>query len=211
MNSPDQAAEAAAEKIRSLELRGAPPGQGEGWRNARGCALVYPEVVVLALDGDHKKMRPPCHPVPHGDKKTVSIEMRGLLRDISAKQLGDALKEKGLVLVRQKCTEKNANGNCGPMYLGLLSETAGTCMLGGKVDGHLHWPGLDCFRRGATTQGSREHQHGRFPPCLGSGLNQRDRAALEKARACQPAKPTKVFHWRRCSNKLGVEERHHFH
>ena len=78
--------------------------------------------------------------------------MKGLLRDVGAKQLNTALEKKGFVLVHQKYILKNVNGHCGPMYLELLSKTAGTFMLGGKVDGHLHWAGLDCFR-GATRWG----------------------------------------------------------
>ena len=66
--------------------------------------------------------------------------MKGLLRDVGAKQLNGALKEKGLVLVRE------TKFNNATMYLELLSKTAGTFMLGGNVDGHLHWAGLDCFR-----------------------------------------------------------------
>ena len=108
---------------------------------------------MLTLDGNHNKCYLPAIQFCTGLKNPVSIEMKGLLRDVGAKQLNTALEKKGLVLVHQKYIEKNANGNCGPMYLELLSKTAGTFMLGGKVDGHLHWAGLDCFR-GAMYMGN---------------------------------------------------------
>jgi hypothetical protein len=32
------------------------------------------------------------------------------------------------------------------MFLHILSKTAGMFMIGGKVGGHMHWAGLDCFK-----------------------------------------------------------------
>ena len=83
---------------------------------------------MLALDGNHNKCYLPAIQFCTGLRDPVSREMKGLLRDVGAKQLNGALKEKGLVLVRE------TKFNNATMYLELLSKTAGTFMLGGKVD-----------------------------------------------------------------------------
>merc|ERR1712185_319218 len=53
--------------------------------------------------------------------------------------LNPMIKSSGLMLVPEILADES-------MYIDLLSKTAGMFMVGGVVNGHQHWTGLDCFK-----------------------------------------------------------------
>ena len=65
--------------------------------------------------------------------------MKKLLTNVSYAMLNPVIKSSGLVLVPEILADES-------MYIDLLSKTAGMFMVGGVVNGHQHWTGLDCFK-----------------------------------------------------------------
>ena len=106
--------------------------------DARGRLLHIPQEVVLTTDGDKEnKCYLPAIQFCVGSKKVVRPAMKKLLSNVSYTQLEPVLNESRLTMVKQ-----TFNHN----YFELVSETAGMFMIGGKVGGHMHWAGLDCFK-----------------------------------------------------------------
>ena len=112
--------------------------------DARGRLLHVPQEVVLTTDGDKEnKCYLPAIQFCVGSKKVVRPAMKKLLSNVSYTQLEPVLNESRLTLVKQKFTDGESQRT---MFLHVLSKTAGMFMIGGKVGGHMHWAGLDCFK-----------------------------------------------------------------
>ena len=72
-----------------------------------------------------------------GDKGVVDAKYRKVLENVTITELNAAISCKLLFLAR------HAFNNA---YFELLSLLAGMFMLGGRVNGHMHWAALDCYK-----------------------------------------------------------------
>ena len=112
--------------------------------DAQGRLLHIPSEVVLTIDGDKSnKCYLPAIQFCVGSKKVVRPAMKKLLSNVSYTQLEPVVNESRLTLVKQTFTDGESQQT---MFLHILSKTAGMFMIGGKVGGHMHWAGLDCFK-----------------------------------------------------------------
>jgi len=110
----------------------------------RGRILHVPPEVVLTVDGDKSnKCYLPAIQFCAGSKKVIRAAMKKLLSNVSYTELEPVLNESRLTMVKETFTDGESQKT---MFLYILSKTAGMFMIGGKVGGHMHWAGLDCFK-----------------------------------------------------------------
>jgi hypothetical protein len=136
----DIATESASERKKICQRINDMPLRDEAWTNepdCRGRVLHFPPSPLLTTDGYFGKCYLPALTFCSGLSDIIPGSLKKCLKEASVQQLNEAIASSKLELVKIPFSN-----NCQE----LLSRTAGTFMLAGKYNGHLHWAGLDCFK-----------------------------------------------------------------
>ena len=118
--------------------------QANFYLDERGNTLHYPTEPVITVDGGQARCYLPALGFCAGLRNLVPSMMKRILVDATTKDINMAIRSAGLVFVRLEWAGD---------YHGLLSRASGAYIIGGQVNSHPHWVGLNAFK-GAMAMGN---------------------------------------------------------
>jgi hypothetical protein len=103
----------------------------------QGRLLHCPNSTILTVNGGHAQCYLPAVNFLVGDPRVVPWLVRNFLMDATINDINLAIRGAGL-----EFAPVAFDNDC----IGLLRRKAGSLIIGGQVNGHMHWVGLNCFK-----------------------------------------------------------------